>query len=244
MKAGISLSCLCLFFLSSSLAKAKTQISLNELLGQFDETTHPEFIALDKTKLPVNKPGMYLRKKAADKLILAYHDFKQVHPDIPFIIVSATRNYAYQNSIWEHKWQLLYSQSQNSEKTAKTILAYSSMPGTSRHHWGTDVDITQVESHYFVHDPKGKVLYKWLKKNMSRYGFCQTYNEHRSGGYNTEEWHWSYMPLAKRYLKQYRRYMKQDPMQIISHLNFTGHDKLNLVTIIKEYVFTINPNCQ
>lgn len=244
MRIRIGLSCLCLLFLSNPWAIAKTAISLNELLGQFDESKQPEFIALDKTDLPVNKPGMYLRKKVAAKLILAYHDFKQAHPNIPFVIVSATRNYSYQNAIWQRKWHALYPTTRNSAKTANAILAYSSMPGTSRHHWGTDVDITRVESNYFLQNSKGKVLYQWLKENMPKYGFCQAYSPGRNGGYNIEEWHWSYVPIAKKYLKTYHWYMKNDPKQIIQRLNFIGHNKLNMKALIMEYVFTINPQCQ
>lgn len=239
----IKLSWLFMLLFGSHWAIAKTDIPLNELLGQFDEKTHPEFVALDKTELPVNKPGMYLRKVVADKLIAAYQDFKHDHPDIPFIVVSATRNYDYQNGIWQRKWKSIYPSTHDSRKTAKTILKYSSMPGTSRHHWGTDVDITQVESRYFHRDPKGKILFAWLNNNMPKYGFCRSYTEGRAGGYNNEEWHWSYKQLSKPYLARYRWYMKHQPDHVLSKLTFAGYDKLNVQAIITEYVFTINPEC-
>jgi len=225
------------------MGSTKNNVTLDELIGQFNEKTHPEFIDLDSTILPVNKPSMYLRKIVTEKLIQAYDDFKRKHPDIPFIIVSATRNYDYQNNIWQYKWQNLYPKYLNSKKTVNEILNYSAMPGTSRHHWGTDVDITSVDPDYFHHDPKGKILFSWLNKNMSKYGFCRVYTEGRNRGYKPEEWHWSYKPLSKYYLAKYQYYINKKPDQIINNLTFSGHNKINLKDIIKEYVFSINKAC-
>lgn len=232
-----------MLLLTHTMGSTKNNVTLNELLGQFNEKTHPEFINLDSTSLPVNKSGMYLRKIVAEKLVQAYHDFKHKHPDIPFIIVSATRNYDYQNSIWQYKWQNLYPKYLNSKKTVNEILNYSAMPGTSRHHWGTDVDITNVDPDYFRLNPKGKILFSWLKKNMPKYGFCHVYTKGRNRGYKPEEWHWSYKPLSKYYLAKYQYYIDKKPDEIINNLTFAGHDKINLKDIIKEYVFSINKAC-
>ena len=53
------------------------------------------------------------------------------------------------------------------------------MPATSRHHWGTDMDINSVEDDYFK-DGKGKKVYRWLVENASKYGFCQVYSDKKS----------------------------------------------------------------
>ncbi|WP_392566268.1 M15 family metallopeptidase [Utexia brackfieldae] len=222
---------------------APSHIPLNELIGQFNEKQHPNYIRLDSTVLPVNKPGMYLQKEVVAKLIQAYQAFKSEHPDIPFLIVSATRNYDYQSSIWQRKWQTLYPKLKDSSKTANEILRYSSMPGTSRHHWGTDVDITSVESSYFHQNPKGKILYAWLLENMPKYGFCQSFNIGRQGGYQPEEWHWSYQPIAKQYIAEYKQYMDKQPELVMDKLNFIGHEKIPLKTLISQYVFVVNQDC-
>ena len=60
----------------------------------------------------------------------------------------------------------------DSLKAAKTILLYSSMPTTSRHHWGTDMDINSLENSYFA-SGQGLKEYTWLKKNAAKFGFCQ-----------------------------------------------------------------------
>ena len=73
------------------------------------------------------------------------------------------------------------------------------MPSTSRHHWGTDIDINSLEPSYFE-GGKGLQEYQWLVANAPSYGFCQVYSEmgpERPYGYQEEKWHWSYLPISK-----------------------------------------------
>lgn len=232
-----------LLLISTNMMANNITIPVEKLIGQFNEKNDDDFIALDKTILPVNKKGMYLRKDVTDQLIKAYQDFKKVHPEIPFVVVSATRNYDYQNGIWQRKWRAQSVHQTDPQSVALQILRYSSMPGSSRHHWGTDVDITSVSSDYFQHNQQGIVLYQWLKKNMPTYGFCQAYNQERQGGYQTEEWHWSYHPVAVQYLQAYRKILATQPESILNRLDFVGHDKIDLLVLLKEYVLTVNDKC-
>lgn len=68
-------------------------------------------------------------------------------------------------------------------------MLYSSMPTTSRHHWGTDMDINSVEPEYFE-SGQGLLEYNWLKANAHKFGFCQPYSPKDDGsrtqGYNLE----------------------------------------------------------
>ena len=66
---------------------------------------------------------------------------------ISFKIISGTRNYFEQKAIWERKWQK-YTALEPIER-AKKILEYSSMPSSSRHHWGTDIDLNSLNNSYF-----------------------------------------------------------------------------------------------
>lgn len=233
---------LLMLFTLSSVTMAN-QIELNKLIGQFDEKKDQDFISLDSTVLPVNKKGMYLQKEPTEQLIKAYQDFKKQYPNIPFVVVSATRNYSYQNGIWQRKWEGLFPKLKNEQQTALNILKYSSMPGSSRHHWGTDFDITSVSPDYFQNNPQGKILHQWLEKNMPNYGFCRPFSEGRKGGYQPEEWHWSYKPIAKDYLSQYQMLLQQGPDKIMSKLNFTGHTKITLLAFLKEYVLDVSADC-
>jgi hypothetical protein len=120
-------------------------------------------------------------------------------------IVSSFRGFDHQKSIWESKFtgktkMRVPIKGKTDSEITQLILEYSSAPGTSRHHWGTDFDLNSLDNSYFENDGKGEFLYKWLRKNASKYGFCQPYNDlsfRDSMGYQEEKWHWSYVPIAK-----------------------------------------------
>jgi hypothetical protein len=115
------------------------------------------------------------------------------------------------------------------------------MPGTSRHHWGTDIDINSVEPDYFL-TKKGKAEYDWLVKNAARFGFCQPYSPKgadRPNGYEEEKWHWSYMPLSKNFLSQYPT--------IVSYADIRGFDgdvAAESLKVIDNYVLGVNVDCK
>lgn len=117
---------------------------------------------------------------------------------IDLTLVSAFRSYSHQKRIWENKWG---SHSEHDVNKASSILRYSSFPGTSRHHWGTDVDFNSV-SLDFWNSPKGRHTHAWLVNNAPNYGFCQVYASGRTQGYADEPWHWSHMPTANGFFAQ------------------------------------------
>jgi zinc D-Ala-D-Ala carboxypeptidase len=127
----------------------------------------------------------------------------------------------------------------NIEK-AKKILKYSSMPGTSRHHWGTDIDINSTDPKYWEEEP-GKTEYNWLKLHAWKFGFCQVYSEKSlrdNKGYEQEKWHWSYMPFAKPYLAEFKDKVTPED---VKNLNFLGSDVAS--SLMDEYISSINPDC-
>jgi len=86
------------------------------------------------------------------------------------------------------------------------ILTYSALPGASRHHWGTDIDIfapnllaqhqqLQLEPWEYLESGPFVLLSQWLKENSESYGFYLPYDCYR-GGVAHEPWHLSYAPLA------------------------------------------------
>lgn len=112
------------------------------------------------------------------------------------------------------------------------------MPGTSRHHWGTDIDFTNMTIAYFK-TPAGKKMYNWLSKNAAKYGFCQPFNANRSGGYREEKWHWSYLPLSKLYVTEY---IKQ-----VTYADICGYDGCHAAKelgVFKNWVLAVNPVCK
>ena len=217
------------------------------LRGQFIPSKNKSFILLNTVKIPTNNRKHYLRKEAASALLKLYKDFHKDHPKIPFKVISSTRNFYDQKAIWESKWngkKLVDGQKLNKTikdhlKRALVILKYSSMPGTSRHHWGTDFDLNSLNNSYFSKG-EGKILYNWMKKNAHKYGFCQPYTSGRNRGYYEEKWHWSYLPLSKRFLYDWNKYYNDDE-KFMKSLNFDGIKKSGELSPI--YVNSINRNC-
>ncbi len=173
-------------------------------------------------------------------------------------IISATRNFTTQKAIWEQKFsgvrkvggKDLTKSIPNEELRALAILRYSSMPGTSRHHWGTDLDLHEAKltgpalSNETLSKGRGLELYNWLLANAGKYGFCQPYKgnpSERNGGrfahgYEEERWHWSYQPLASQYLKLYA-----ENAAALSPGGFLG-DKVSGKFYL-DYVKNIDPGC-
>ncbi|MDY0200431.1 MAG: M15 family metallopeptidase [Bacteroidales bacterium] len=172
-----------------------------------------------------------------------YQAFQQMYKaakidGVNLTIISGSRNFDYQKRIWERKWNSRANPS-GIEK-AKDILTYSSMPGTSRHHWGTDFDLNSLENSYFD-SGKGLVEYNWLSQNAPKFGFCQVYTcKQQKGrtGYEMEKWHWSYMPLASQYLKLYKELISYNDIN-----GFAGSEFAPKLNVINDYVFGI-ATCQ
>ena len=115
------------------------------------------------------------------------------------------------------------------------------MPGTSRHHWGTDLDINSVDPSYFA-SGKGKVEYDWLKKNAATFGFCQTYDnksESNRTGYSEEKWHYTYMPISNKLLEQYNKKITSDLIT-----GFLGSSTAKEIDVVKFYVNGISLLCK
>jgi D-alanyl-D-alanine carboxypeptidase len=215
------------------------------LSGKFepkDDTLFTVIPALYSGKADVQ----YLRKEAIDGFKKMADEAKK--DGVTLKIVSATRNFYSQKAIWEAKWNGTRTDWKDvatkypaAVDRAKAILRYSSMPGTSRHHWGTDIDINSVEPDYFL-TKKGKAEYDWLVKNAARFGFCQPYSPKgadRPNGYEEEKWHWSYMPLSKNFLSQYPTIVSYDDIR-----GFDGDVAAESLKVIDNYVLGVNVDCK
>lgn len=221
------------------------ELSREELLGKVKPWQHSGFAKIQPTY--TNKPNIYLRKEAYTAFIQMAE--AAAEEGLHLRIISATRNFQDQKWIWENKWtgqrlvdgQNLKQAAPNPAERALKILEYSSMPGTSRHHWGTDIDLNALNNGYFV-SGRGKQLYEWLQNNAHTYGFCQVYTEkglERPYGYNEEKWHWSYMPLSSRFLRQYTKKIGYNDIS-----GFKGAEIAEEIAVIPKYVEGIAPDCR
>jgi len=88
------------------------------------------------------------------------------------------------------------------------ILLWSALPGGSRHHWGTDLDLVDRqagEAGYQIKltpeefAPGGPFarLSRWLDVHAPRFGFFRPFQGGRSG-VRPEPWHFSFAPIAEK----------------------------------------------
>lgn len=221
-----------------------TDTVINELMGKFDPIEHPDFVSIANKY--ADREGLLLRNEAYQAFIAMENAANK--DSVHLQIRSATRNFDYQKGIWERKWNgktlldgdFSATTIANQAERALAILRYSSMPGTSRHHWGTDIDLNSFNNDYFE-EGEGKRIYDWLQKYAAQYGFCQPYtafDADRTTGYQEEKWHWSYMPLSARYTELAKNFLKDEMIQ-----GFEGANTASEIEIVKNYILGIHPDC-
>lgn len=198
------------------------------LTGRFDPASHPEFTKIKS--IHTSKQNIYLRKDVYAAFEKMFEAAKK--EGVILTIISATRNFDYQKGIWEKKWMRDQYKGWTDQEKVAAILKYSSMPGTSRHHWGTDVDFNSVDPDFFA-SGQGKKIYVWLVNHASDYGFAQTYTNKANGrsGYEEEKWHWSYMPVSSEMLKAFNTQVKYADMK-----GFSGSNVAEELKVFELYV--------
>lgn len=207
---------------------------VEELLGKIKYAEHEDF---QKANMKYCSKTIYLREEVLAKFEEMYEAAQK--DGVVLTILSGTRSFNEQKLIWERKWKKNI-QLMDSISAAKKILTYSSMPSTSRHHWGTDIDLNSFENSYFE-SGKGKKVFDWLVQHASEYGFFMPYDDKNISnrkGYNMEKWHWSYFPLADQFLKEY--------LSVIKCSDISGFKGANLacsseIDAIGSYVAGIRP---
>ncbi len=130
---------------------------------------------------------------------------------------SSFRDFDAQLTIWNRKWageRPLYDRSGrplvraqlNDWQAIEAILCWSALPGGSRHHWGSDLDVFDaaamppdyklqlIPEEYGTKGIFAK-LTGWLDRHMHKFGFFRPYQTDR-GGVSAEPWHLSYAPVA------------------------------------------------
>jgi len=134
---------------------------------------------------------------------------------------SAFRDFHQQLEIWNRKFRgerPLYDRDGNLRERAglsepqlvEAILVWSAVPGASRHHWGSEIDVydrAAIPEGYRVrllpeeYVPGGvfERLALWMDENLGRFDFFRPYDRDRGGVY-PEPWHISYAPVSSRAL--------------------------------------------
>jgi LAS superfamily LD-carboxypeptidase LdcB len=227
--------CLTVFITLPQLASSQQKLTTQELMGK------------GSPKLFGN--GYKLREEAH----LAFLKLKAdaLKDGIKIQVVSSYRNFDHQKRIWERKYNRYINQGLTAQQSIKKIIEYSTIPGTSRHHWGTDLDIVDANvkqpssllnpEHFNALGPFCK-LKEWMDTNAEKYGFYLVYTERNDRkGFKYEPWHYTYKPLSSTYLKQYK---SLDIKTILKNDKLEGSNAFTeqfINNYISENILDINP---
>ena len=166
-------------------------------------------------------------------------------------VVSAYRSFQKQKNIFENKYKRYINKGLTPIQSVEKIIEYSTIPGTSRHHWGTDIDIIDAnypkpisvleEENFYGNGPYCQ-LKNWMDRHSESYGFYEVYTKNSNRkGVKYEPWHFSYAPVSKPMLKEYQ---KLDIKRILKEEKILGHECFTEEFIFKyktENILDINP---
>ena len=162
--------------------------------------------------------GNQMQGEAGEALLALRGDAQEQGFDLA--IASSFRSYERQQLIWNGKasgarpvhddaGKPLAIEQLSSVELLHAILRFSALPGSSRHHWGTDVDVydaAAMSENYSVQLSPQEVapggvfdpLHSWLDRQIEAgksHGFYRPYASD-TGGVSVERWHLSYAPLS------------------------------------------------
>ncbi len=185
------------------------------------DLTPRQLTGLDAPELVEAEPGRFLQPAVA----AAYQAMQQAAAAdrIALRIASGWRDFSRQQAIFKAKLngdrpvydaaqQVITLNGMSLAAKLHAIMLYSALPGASRHHWGTDLDVwdqaavpddyvLQLSAAEYAPDGPFARLSAWLSQHAGRFGFFRPYRSFR-GGVAIEPWHLSYRPLASLYLQQ------------------------------------------
>lgn len=197
---------------------------------------------LSNGEAPLIKPA----QKAFDQMAEAAKK-----ENINLKIVSGYRSFERQKQIWNRKYSRNQKAGLEPINNIKKIITFSSLPGTSRHHWGTEVDLidgSQKEegdvliTQKFQGEGPYTSLAIWMQENASQFGFYLPYtNDKKRKGFSFEPWHYSFAPVSIDMLKAY---LKLDLISFLQASEVLGKEVFNIDFIsiyIEEYIKGINP---
>jgi LAS superfamily LD-carboxypeptidase LdcB len=163
----------------------------------------------------VADPPCVLHPRAAEALRSMREEARAAGIDL--YVASAFRDFNRQLAIWSAKFngqralldpagvEIVHAEL-HENALIDAILIWSALPGASRHHWGSEVDVLDAaalgpgERAQMIaqeYGPGGRFerLCGWLDSNMRRFGFFRPYATWQ-GGVRPEPWHLSYAPVS------------------------------------------------
>jgi LAS superfamily LD-carboxypeptidase LdcB len=176
-------------------------------------------------------------------------------------VASAFRSFERQLLIWNNKYAGITPVLDKNEHPISIaslseieklhhILHWSALPSTSRHHWGTDIDVydptllpvnqsLKLQKREYLEGGYFAELTAWLIDHIGQYGFYLPYKKDQ-GGVAQEPWHISYFPLSEKFLPQLGLDLISETL--IQH-SILGKSLIlqELPIIYKQYISNISP---
>jgi len=177
-------------------------------------------------------------------------------------IISSFRQYSRQLTIWNEKvlgrrpvldynGKVLDISRLTNKELLYAIMRWSAVPGSSRHHWGTDIDIYDAKTQN-ASDVKltpeecegngpAAELNRWLDQQINQYksfGFYRPYAEDR-GGVAPEKWHLSHCFISQKISQQYthsifKKHIEGSEILLKKELLEESHD------IFERFILNVN----
>ena len=221
-----NLLCILMLLLANKLVHTQ-EINTEILIGMDDSRIVSDTILLEKETYS----AFIKMKDAAEK------------DGIIIKLVSGFRDFYRQQMIWNNKYKKFTNEFSLDGPTAiKEIIRFSTIPGTSRHHWGTEIDIIDKNfenekdlliSKKYEEGGIFNSLKKWMDKNSKRFGFYIVYDDDSNRpGFEYEPWHYTYKPVSDLYQ---REFFKLNLKSIISKTKVEGKEFIN-DEFIKKYI--------
>ena len=230
-----SVSGLALTLLPNLAFPTTTEYTIEELMG--------------KANIELFGKDLQLRKEAYEAFVnmkkAAYSD------GIDLKVISSYRSFEHQARIWDRKYSnYVDDEGLEPQDAIDKIIEYSTIPGTSRHHWGTDVDLVDgyqkvdgdvLDPEKFVAGKPYESFRKWMDENSKKYDFYLVYTDDpKRKGFKYEPWHYSYAPLSIPMLTQFR---KKNILKLLSKEEIMGSDHFTtglLRNYIQDNILDIN----
>ena len=179
--------------------------------------------------------------------------------NITLALASSYRSFDRQLSIWNRKFtgelaildkdeQVIEPSKLSELEKVHAIMLFSALPGASRHHWGTDIDVYApnllgegqslcLEQWEYQNGGPMQPLSLWLNEHAHKFGFFFPYDTYR-GGVAAEPWHLSHGESAQ----QLQASLTLDCLyQQLAKADIAGKESIlnNLESLYNNYIMNI-----
>lgn len=208
-----------------------------------------DFFNLSKNDYTESSQGLLVHKSIENDL--KRMQAAALEDGVAIALLSSYRSFEQQLNIWNEKAtgkrvirnddeMIVNIEDLNEDELIHAIMRYSAIPGLSRHHFGTDMDVydpNSIDDNYKVklvaseYDDEGPFakLNQWMDKNLESFGFYRPYS-HDQGRLAQEPWHISHRETATNFVGQ----LTSDKM--LSFFNQFSNNEFKLIEKIKNHL--------